>query len=112
MQSVWHWIAHGSSTGEVLDSACTTAEVTHNFRTGTENQASEVRDNISKCFPINQPAITSAKKIQPSLVLWARLMCAPCMRASPVRLAPKIVNTRYSVASGPHSENLKIMGYA
>ena len=26
---------------------------------------------------INQPAITSAKKIQPSLVLWPKLACTP-----------------------------------
>ena len=38
MQSVWHWIAHGSSTGEVLDSACTMAEVTWLM---CQNQASE-----------------------------------------------------------------------
>ena len=80
MQIVWHWITHGSSPGEVLDSTCTMAEATQLF---CQNQASQMRANIPKCFPINQPAI---KKIQHSLVLWARLACAPCMTASPARL--------------------------
>ena len=78
------WRTPRSSPGGVLDSTCTTAEVTQLIY---QNQASEMRGNIPKCFPINQlPAITSAKKIQPSLVLWARLAWASCMRASPARL--------------------------